>query len=155
VAQLPVVHLDDHFWRPGWVPTPLDEWSEQVRAFAAGDRWIIDGHHRTTLAARLERAEWVIVCDLPPWRCLSSVVARLARWRVAPARRVPAHLVGPDGRRRVGWELPRFLRFVARFRRDELPGLRRLLVDAATPTTVVRSRREHRALLRAAETAWG
>ena len=25
---LPVIHLDEHYWRPGWEPTPDDEWRE-------------------------------------------------------------------------------------------------------------------------------
>lgn len=25
---LPVVHLDRHFWRPGWVETPREEWRQ-------------------------------------------------------------------------------------------------------------------------------
>ena len=39
VLKLNVVHLDAHFWHPGWVPTPEDKWieiTEKLRAYAEG-----------------------------------------------------------------------------------------------------------------------
>lgn len=73
---LPVVHLDRHFWRPGWVETPRDEWRTRQRALFAGDRWIADGNYSATLEERLPRADTVVLLDLWAWRTVPRVVAR-------------------------------------------------------------------------------
>ena len=43
---LPVVHLDLHFWKPGWVAPTDGEWGETQREVLAGDAWIADGRVR-------------------------------------------------------------------------------------------------------------
>ena len=53
---LPLIHLDVHYWKPGWVRPSDDEWRYRQRALLAGEAWIIDGNYNETLALRLERA---------------------------------------------------------------------------------------------------
>jgi adenylate kinase family enzyme len=67
--DLPVIHLDKHFWHPGWVGTEPHVWQEKVRQFAAKESWIIDGNYRSTLHIRLETADTVVFLDLPRWLC--------------------------------------------------------------------------------------
>ncbi len=50
---LPAVHLDVHFWKPGWVEPSEDEWSEKQRGLLASDEWILDGNYHATLDLRL------------------------------------------------------------------------------------------------------
>ncbi len=76
VLDLPLIHLDLHYWRAGWVPTPKSEWQEKVRDLVRGDEWVIDGNYSGTIADRLPRAEAVVLLDLPPWRCAGRVVKR-------------------------------------------------------------------------------
>ena len=57
---LPVIHLDLHYWRPGWVRPTDDDWREQQRSLLSGDAWIVDGNYNETLPLRLERAETVV-----------------------------------------------------------------------------------------------
>jgi energy-coupling factor transporter ATP-binding protein EcfA2 len=45
LTGLPVIHLDRHYWRPGWERTPTAEWNGIVQALAAGASWIIDGNY--------------------------------------------------------------------------------------------------------------
>jgi adenylate kinase family enzyme len=66
---LPVVHLDLHFWKPGWVAPSEPEWRAKQRAVLAGDAWIADGNYHETLDLRLERADTLIVLDMPWWLC--------------------------------------------------------------------------------------
>ena len=99
---LPVIHLDVHYWKPGWVRPSDDEWRERQRALLAGDTWIIDGNYNETLALRLERAETVVFLDVPWWLCASSRVrerASQAHWRDARGLR---GLGQPTLARRVG-----------------------------------------------------
>jgi adenylate kinase family enzyme len=78
---LPVVHLDRLHWRPGWQAPPDDEWAETVRDAAAGERWIIDGNYGGTLKPRIDRADTVVMLDLPRRACLWRVAKRWARYR--------------------------------------------------------------------------
>jgi adenylate kinase family enzyme len=73
---LPVIHLDVHFWKPGWVPTPDDEWREKQRGLLAGEEWIVDGNYHATLGLRLERADTVVFLDRPWWICAQRAFAR-------------------------------------------------------------------------------
>jgi len=73
---LPLVHLDLHFWKPGWTAPSEDEWREKQRAVLAGDAWIADGNYHETLDLRLERADTVLFLDLPWWRCSGRALLR-------------------------------------------------------------------------------
>ncbi|HSN03026.1 MAG TPA: hypothetical protein VLS91_06040 [Acidimicrobiales bacterium] len=73
---LPVIHLDLHYWKPGWARPSDDEWRERQRALVAGDDWIIDGNYEETLSLRLERAETVVYLDSPWWLCASRALRR-------------------------------------------------------------------------------
>jgi hypothetical protein len=46
---LPVIHLDFHYWKPGWVKPSEDEWREKQRGLLAGSAWIADGNDLETL----------------------------------------------------------------------------------------------------------
>ena len=39
-TDLPVVHLDLHFWKPGWVAPSETEWREKQRVALAGNAWM-------------------------------------------------------------------------------------------------------------------
>jgi adenylate kinase family enzyme len=73
---LPVVHLDEHYWKPGWVETPRAEWVGVQEELFAADRWIADGNYSGTLDVRLARADTVIVLALPRTTCTVSVLRR-------------------------------------------------------------------------------
>jgi adenylate kinase family enzyme len=83
---LPVIHLDVHYWQPGWVRPSDDEWRERQRALLGGDAWIIDGNYNETLALRLERADTVVVLDTPWWLCARRAFVRGLR---TPAGEMP------------------------------------------------------------------
>jgi adenylate kinase family enzyme len=73
---LPVIHLDVHYWKPGWVRPSDDEWRERQQTLVAGEAWIIDGNYNETLPIRLERAETVVFLDTPWWLCASRAFIR-------------------------------------------------------------------------------
>ena len=73
---LPVIHLDLSFWKPGWVAPSETEWRETQRGVLAGDAWIADGNYHETLDLRLERADTVVVLDMPWWRCSGRAFLR-------------------------------------------------------------------------------
>jgi len=73
---LPVIVLDVHFWKPGWVAPAEAEWREEQRALLAGDAWIADGNYPETLDLRLERADTAVFLDLPWWLCAGRAFLR-------------------------------------------------------------------------------
>jgi adenylate kinase family enzyme len=73
---LPVIHLDHHFWRPGWDPTPDDEWDRVVTELAAGDAWIIDGNYSRTMDVRARAADTVVFLDYSRAGCLARALRR-------------------------------------------------------------------------------
>ena len=81
VLDLPVIHLDGHFWNDGWVETPNDEFDGMVSELSARDAWVMDGNYSRTLHYRLPRAEIVILLDLPMLVCLWGVLKRSTIFR--------------------------------------------------------------------------
>ncbi|HVV35408.1 MAG TPA: hypothetical protein VHC63_02310 [Acidimicrobiales bacterium] len=86
---LPLVVLDRHFWRPGWVEPSAEAWREKQRALLAGDEWIADGNYHETLELRVERADTVVYLDTPWWVCSARAFVR--------GIRRPAGTEMPDG----------------------------------------------------------
>ncbi len=71
ITGLPVIELDQHFWRPGLAPMPSREWTQLQQQLAARDRWIMDGDlgPYAAPAARLARADTVLIFDFSLARC--------------------------------------------------------------------------------------
>lgn len=76
LTGLPVIHLDRHNWKPGWVSTPDDEWKEIVRGLAAAEEWIIDGNYGGTLDIRARRCDAIIFLDFNRVAALWGAVKR-------------------------------------------------------------------------------
>jgi adenylate kinase family enzyme len=85
-TELPVVHLDQLHWRPGWVETPKDEWTQIVRDEASKDRWIIDGNYAGTYEIRFERADTIVILSPGRARCLIRALRRAFRHRGRPVQ---------------------------------------------------------------------
>lgn len=93
-SGLPLIHLDLHFWKPGWVEPSEAEWREKQRGLLAGDAWIADGNYTDTLDLRLKRADTVVVLATPWWRCAGRTLLR--------GYRMPDTL--PEGREYSAWQ---------------------------------------------------
>ena len=107
--KLPLIHLDQHAWLPGWVEVERDPWRDRVGELIAGEAWVIDGNYTGSLNLRLTRADTVINLELPAWLC----IARLLRRIVSSWGRVRADMA--DGcPEQLDWS---FLLYTARFPR--------------------------------------
>ncbi len=78
---LPVVHLDVHYWRPGWVPTPGEAWERIQADLLTGDAWIADGNYGGTLHLRFARADTAVFLDFGRLACYRGVLTRWLRGR--------------------------------------------------------------------------
>ena len=134
---LPVLHLDLHYWRPGWVETPRAEWEALQPSLLAGDAWIADGNYHATLPLRLERADAVVFLDMPRLACLRGVLLRRLRHRGTHRADLP-----PGCPEKFDLE---FLRWIWRFPRDVRPATLAMLREFEARgglVVVLRSRRE-------------
>ena len=75
-STLPLVHLDLHYWRPGWQLPDSKEWRAQVIALAAAPAWIMDGNYSNTYDIRMPRADTLIWLDYPRSICMRRVLLR-------------------------------------------------------------------------------
>jgi adenylate kinase family enzyme len=78
---LPVFHMDQLNWKPGWVESSKDEIRERLAAITTTDRWLIDGNYGGTLEQRLERADTVLYLDYPIRLCVARLLRRIWTWR--------------------------------------------------------------------------
>ena len=75
--NLPVVHLDKLFWRPGWVQVSQEEFDALHRAELAKEKWIIDGNFNRTMPQRIARCDTIVYLDFSRLACLRGVLKRL------------------------------------------------------------------------------
>ncbi|HAC07053.1 MAG TPA: hypothetical protein DC060_15090 [Gemmatimonadetes bacterium] len=40
ILDLPLIHLDRHFWKPGWVEPDKAEWAKKVVDLSSSDAWM-------------------------------------------------------------------------------------------------------------------
>ena len=78
---LPLIHLDRHYWRAGWIEPAKDEWLAKVDELVAGERWIMDGNFGGTMERRLAACDTVVFLDVSRWVCLWRVISRRLRHR--------------------------------------------------------------------------
>jgi adenylate kinase family enzyme len=127
---LPLIHLDQHCWKPGWEKTPRPEWERVVAELVAQPRWIMDGHFGGTLQSRAAAADAVVFLDLPVWTCLARV---FRRWRTYAGRTRPDMTEGCPER----WSLD-MIHWVVSFPIARRPGVNRILDELPGTKPVIR-----------------
>ena len=76
ILDISVYHLDALNWKPGWVPTPKDEWDGIIKNLTDKQEWIIDGNYGRTLGIRLESADTIIFFNMPTYLCIYRILKR-------------------------------------------------------------------------------
>ncbi len=79
VSNLPLVHIDEEFWLPGWTEPSKQEWTRKHSALIAQDSWILDGGMLRTGEDRIARCDLVVLFDVPTHICLYRVIKRIVR----------------------------------------------------------------------------
>jgi len=74
---IPVVHLDQLWWKPGWIESNRDEFDEKLAVALDKPQWIMDGNFNRTLQTRLGKCDTVIYLDFSRWVCLFRVIYRV------------------------------------------------------------------------------
>ncbi len=73
---IPVYHLDQYFWKPGWQEPDRAEFEKIHNALCDKPQWIIEGMAIRFFAYRIERADIAIFLNVPTYRCLYRVIKR-------------------------------------------------------------------------------
>ena len=81
LLDLPLHHLDQLFWLPGWRARADAEWERIQNEIVLAEHWVIDGNYSRTLDIRLARADGVLFLDLPREICLWRAFWRGVRLR--------------------------------------------------------------------------
>jgi len=76
---LPLIHLDQHHWQPGWVPMDPDKWPAVIAELTARDSWVMDGNYASALDRRLEVADLAVFLDFNRWKSLWGALTRVLK----------------------------------------------------------------------------
>ena len=74
---LPVVHLDQLWWKEGWRNVTREEFDSRLAMAMNMDGWIIDGNYSRTMEMRLAKCDTVIYLDFNRWACLRGMCQRV------------------------------------------------------------------------------
>ena len=101
---LPVVHLDQLWWKENWQNVTMAEFDSRLRVALNMERWIIDGNYSRTMEERLARCDTVIYLDFNRWECLLGMLQRIADNRGKTRPDMPAGC--PE---RFSWEFVKWI----------------------------------------------
>ena len=82
---LPLIHMDQLNWQPGWVDAGNDRLRGLLAVDVARDRWLIEGNYASTMDMRLQRADTIVYLDYPLplclWRLTKRIIGHYGRTR--------------------------------------------------------------------------
>ena len=134
ITGLPLIHLDQLFWREGWAATDPAKWRAITAHLLTQDRWIIDGNFTGTMEQRIAAADVVYFFDLPRWFCLWRLAQRYLQWH----GRARADM-SPGCPERIEWE---FLKYVWTFNARERPKIVERLTNMPDKVIVFKAARD-------------
>ena len=142
--EIPVVHLDKLFWRPGWVQISREEFDVLHEQALSEPRWIMDGNFNRTIQRRLERCNTVIYLDFSRTACLWGVFKR-----IITTYGVVRPDMGEGCPERFDWD---FLNWVWNFNKDKRKKLMNQLAKAENVKVVIlKNRRQVKRFLKQCE----
>lgn len=77
MTGLPLIHLDNLWWRPDKTHISREEFDRQLEALLKGERWILDGDYSRTYEARIRACDTVIFLDYGEAVCMEGIRARV------------------------------------------------------------------------------
>jgi len=128
---LPLIHLDQVFWRPGWIAPSVTSWEQQVAQLVAQPTWVMDGYYRDILDMTCRAADTIIFLDISHQRCTYRVCLRYLRNRLFHQVRLDL----PDGcPEQLRWS---FLSWVWTFPQKQRPAILQKLQAVAAERDII------------------
>lgn len=122
ITKLPVYHLDQYFWKPGWQHPDPAEYKRIHDSLCDEDTWIMDGMNLRILEYRVQKADMIIFLDIPRYRCFINIFKRT--WQYYGTQ-TPSSAVGcPE---RFNWAFITFLKWVWDFKKRYPSKIRQIL----------------------------
>lgn len=144
LTGIPVIHLDQLFWKPGWVERTREEFDPMIQREQEKEAWIMDGNFSRTLPQRIQRCDMVIYLDFSRMSCLLGVLKRVLTTygKVRPD-------MGDGCPERMDFD---FMKWVWNYNQNKRESNYRLLNEATHAETVVlKNRRSVRRFLKSLE----
>ena len=79
--DIPIFHMDQLFWKKGWVASSDKEMTLQLEQIVHRNDWIIDGNYNRFLPQRIPHADEIIYIQLPRWQNIWRVIRRFLQYR--------------------------------------------------------------------------
>jgi adenylate kinase family enzyme len=79
--NLPVIPIDQIFWKPGWTEPDKAAFLIEMNRIIESEKWIIEGNYTNSanLKGRLARSDLLIFLDPPRWACMYGILTRLLK----------------------------------------------------------------------------
>ena len=81
VTQLPLIHLDNIWWKKDRSHISRDEFDKKLDEILQGDSWIIDGDYSRTYEVRFRACDTVIFLDYSLEACMGGIKERVGKNR--------------------------------------------------------------------------
>ena len=78
---LPLIHLDNLWWKPDRTHISRDAFDAQLEAILSADAWIVEGHYHRTVETRIKACDTVLFLDYDEQTCMEGITARVGRAR--------------------------------------------------------------------------
>ena len=78
---LPLVHLDNVWWKPDRTHITRDEFDAAHEAILKTDEWILDGSYSRTFEPRIKACDTVILLDYDTDVCMQGITERVGQTR--------------------------------------------------------------------------
>lgn len=108
--NLPLVHIDKLYWLPDWNERKKEEFIALHNKEALKRYWVMDGNNKSTFKLRFERADHIIIFDLPRYLCILRVLKRTIL-NLGKNRED----MGEGCKERISWHYWNFLKYVWSF----------------------------------------
>jgi adenylate kinase family enzyme len=147
---LPILHLDDLYWGPGWRRPDEEAWLERMREAVRTEKWLIDGNYLRSAWMRVEAADLVVLVCAPATLCLWRIMQRalrITRGRIDALPRAVREQARAGKRMAATRDFGALAWKVVSYRNRELPVLAAMLHESAgTPVLIVCPRMMRRAV---------
>jgi adenylate kinase family enzyme len=120
LTNIPIYHLDYHFYLPNWVERDYQEFLAIQQSIVETNQWIIDGNNTKSLDIRYKKADLVLYFNYPRAICYWRVFKRFIMKRKTTNDRAPGC---PEN---IRWCL---LKYMWRFEKKAAPIIKKLQND--------------------------